>query len=263
MLRLVLILVIVCAVWSTVARGDVTTTSTSVAQQQQIQTQATSSGVYGSGNSGITFKDSFNGAPPIRHLPNASGITYTGMAPQMFSRPSQDKGSKFISSNNMIGIMGAWSVNDLADEDFDVKDVEIDVTTVGISKLSTQEQEAIEVIDFAVQGSETQIVWKKNNANVVAIGTIQAEDVEINSAELFMALAVKAKLRGATRVVLMGEGVKIDLTSFGWGLGFSYNMASVDSDANGKGSVGAGGTGISGGKAGYTKMPYLTFAMLQ
>ena len=57
--------------------------------------------------------------------------------------------------------------------------------------------------------------------------------------------------------------IKIELESSGWGIGFSYNYASVNSDAYGQGSVGAGGTGISGGSASYKKMPYLTFAFMQ
>lgn len=245
----------------------VETTSTAVAQQQQGQVQVSHGGgggsVNNSGNSGVTFKDSFNGAKPIRYLPTPSDITYTGMAPQMFSRPSTDKGPNFISANNLIGMMGAWYVEDLADDDFTLKDAKIDITKVRGSSLSQMERDSIERIDFAVQGSETQQVWKTNERRVVAIGTIYTKEKDVNSAELFMALAIKAREHGANAVVLMGEGVTVDLSSFGWGIGFSYNMAKVNSDPDGEGSVGAGGTGISGGRASYSKMPYLTFAVLQ
>ena len=241
--------------------GTSSSSSTGFAQQEQVQVQSTASGVYNSGNSGVSFKDSFNGAEPIRYLPNASGITYTGMAPQMFSRPSDDNGANFIRANNMIGMIDAWSVDDLADEDFEVSDVEIDITTVGKTPLTEDQIKDTKVIHFAIQGSETQLVWKENR-KVIAMGGMQAGDKAINSVELFMTLAVKAKQLGATAVVIMGEGVKINLKSFGWGVGFSYNMAKVDSDPSGTGSVGAGGTGFSGGTAGYTKMPYLTFSFL-
>ena len=253
------------------------TTAIAVSQQQQGQQQfqgidgsgnssignSGNSSIVDSGNSAVTFKDSFNGAKPIRYLPIPTEVSYTGLAPQMFSQPEKDRGAQFIAANNLIGLMGAWSVNELEDTDFDMGDVDIDITEVGKTDLTPEQIAEIDRIEFAVQGSETQKVWKTIDRKVLAIGTIYTDDEEVNSAELFMALAVKAKERGARGVVLLGEGVKIELTSSGWGLGLSYNMATVDSDYNGRGSVGAGGTGVSGGKAGYIKMPYLTFSFLR
>jgi hypothetical protein len=222
--------------------------------QKQIQDQ--SQILANSGNSAVSFENSFNSSSPIRYLPLATDITYTGMAPQMFSRPSQDKGENFISAQNIISLMGAWSVSELSDEDLDLSDIEIDITNVGM--MADRSDVYVESVNFSIQGSD--VAKSLKSSKVIAIGTVKCESEDINSVELFMALALKARDCGASNVILIGEGVKIKLESFGWGIGFSYNYAGVTSDAYGTGQVGAGGTGVSGGSASYHKLPYLMFA---
>ena len=75
-----------------------------------------------------------------------------------------------------------------------------------------------------------------------------------------MAIAIgkEAKSLGATRVIFLTEGSSKELKSSGWGIGFSYNYASVGSKASDNGSVGSGGTGYSQGTAKYNNLIYLT-----
>jgi len=239
-----------------------TSNSGSYAQQGQGQVQGQTQNQVASGN--VAFNNSFNGSQPIRYLPVASNVQYSGLKPQMFARPQTDKGENFISANSLIALMGAWNVNEMEDLDLDMDDITVDITTVG--KLSESERvvyDDITVVNFMIQGSDTEKALKASGKKALAIGTIKCDSDDVNSAELFMVLAQKAREFGATNVVLIGEGVKLELESDGWGIGLSYNYAGVNSDASGYGQVGAGGTGISGGSANYHKMPYLMFAFKQ
>ena len=242
--------------------------STSIAHQAQGQGQGQSQSqnqaniLANSGNSAVAFNNSFNGSKPIRYLPVASDVQYMGLSPQMFSRPQQDKGDEFISAKNLVSLMGAWKVSEISDEDFDEDDVTLDITTFTASDSSVEDISAdgdSDTVTFSLQG--TTKANALNSAPTLAIGTIKSTSEDVNTPELFMVLAKKAKELGASNIVLIGEGVKVELASNGWGIGFSYNYAGVNSDGHGQGQVGAGGTGISGGKASYSKMPYLMFAL--
>jgi hypothetical protein len=239
--------------------GDTTSDALAQQEQGQAQGQGQSQNQVASGN--VAFSNSFNGSKPIRYLPSASSVQYSGLKPQMFSRPQADKGENFISANSLITLMGAWNVNEMYDEDLDMDDIRVDITTVGVvdedERLMADD---ITVVNFMIQGSDEEKTLKNTGSKALAIGTIKCDSDDINSAELFMILAQKAREYGATNVILIGEGVKLELESDGWGIGLSYNYAGVSSDASGYGQVGAGGTGISGGSASYHKMPYLMFA---
>ena len=79
-----------------------------------------------------------------------------------------------------------------------------------------------------------------------------------NSASLAIAIGKKAQALGCNTVIFLTEGSSKQIESSGWGIGLSYNYASVGSNASDNGSVGAGGTGYSQGKAGYKDLIYLT-----
>ena len=66
---------------------------------------------------------------------------------------------------------------------------------------------------------------------------------------------------GANTVWITGEGAMNVVKSFGWGLGLSFTQAYV-SDNNQNSSSGTGGTGISGGEAGYRAKPWLQIQLL-
>jgi hypothetical protein len=228
--------------------------------QGQGQSQTFSPTMENVGNSAVVFQDSFNGAKPIRYTPVASDIQYQGLSPQMFARPEPDKGENFIAAKTLVELMGAWKISEINDEDIDESEIFVDMTMVGKAEANDQGDDN-DVVTFALKGSpESKSI--RSAHKTIALGTIKCDEDDINSAELFMVLAKKAYAVGAHNVILLSEGIKIELESSGWGVGFSYNYASVNSDLYGQGSVGAGGTGISGGSASYKKMPYLTFALL-
>jgi len=235
----------------------------SYAQQGQGQGQGQSQNqiMKNSGNSAVVFENSFNGSKPIRYLPVSPEVNYQGLNPSMFSRPQPDKGENFIPAKTLIDLMNAWAVSEINDEDIDESEIEMDITMVG--KPSPDAFAEGDVVKFELKGSPEAKALRDGGSKPIAIGTIKCTEDDINTAELFMTLVKKAKSIGATNIILLSEGVKIELESSGWGLGFSYNYASVNSDLYGQGSVGAGGTGISGGSASYKKMPYLTFAFMQ
>ncbi|RLA58070.1 MAG: hypothetical protein DRQ78_12730 [Epsilonproteobacteria bacterium] len=249
----------VCSVLLCAGVSFADTSTESIAQQDQAQNQGQAQNQIASGN--VAFSNSFNGSAPIRYLPSASSVNYSGLKPQMFARPDVDKGENFISANSLITLMGAWNVDAMSDEDLDEDDIQIDITTVGV--LDENERlmaDDIVEVTFMIQGSAEEKALKTAGTKALAIGTIKCDTDDINSAELFMVLAKIAREFGATNVILIGEGVKLELESDGWGIGLSYNYAGVTSASTGYGQVGAGGTGISGGSASYHKMPYLMFA---
>jgi hypothetical protein len=241
-----------------------TSNSESNAQQDQGQgqSQGQSQVLSNSGNSAVVFKDSFNGSKPIRYLPVAPEVNYQGLQPSMFSRPQPDKGENFIPAKTLVDLMNSWSVNKIHDDDIDTDEIILDITTVGDPNPDTFNSDN-NIIKFELNGTPQSKALKDAGSKPIAIGTIKSTEDDINTVELFMTLVKKAKEIGATNVILLSEGIKVELESSGWGLGFSYNYASVNSDLHGQGSVGAGGTGISGGSASYKKMPYLTFAFMQ
>jgi hypothetical protein len=234
----------------------------SYSNQKQVQTTSSSSAVENSGNSAVMFQNSFNGSKPIRYLPVAPEVNYQALQPSMFSRPQPDKGENFIPAKTLIDLMNAWAVDQIADEDIDTDEIVLDITTVGKPNPNAFDENDA-TVKFELNGTPQAKAVKDAGSKPIAIGTIKSTEDDINTAELFMTLVKKAREIGATNIILLSEGIKIELESSGWGLGFSYNYASVNSDLYGQGSVGAGGTGISGGSASYKKMPYLTFAFMQ
>jgi hypothetical protein len=231
-------------------------------RQGQAQTTSSTSAVENSGNSAVAFNNSFNGSKPIRYLPVSPEVNYQGLQPSMFSRPQPDKGENFIPAKTLIDLMNAWAVDNISDDDIDTDEIILDITTVGEGNPDAFDTDDA-TIKFELNGTPQAKAVKDAGSKPIAIGTIKSTEDDINTAELFMTLVKKAREVGATNVILLSEGIKVELESSGWGIGFSYNYASVNSDLYGQGSVGAGGTGISGGSASYKKMPYLTFAFMQ
>lgn len=229
--------------------------------QGQGQSQGQSQMIKDSGNSAVVFQDSFNGSKPIRYLPTTPDIHYQGLNPSMFSRPQPDKGENFISAKTLVDLMNAWAVSEINDDDIDESEIDIDITMVG--KPNSDAFADNDIVKFELKGSPEAKALRNSGSKPIAIGTIKCTEDDINSVELFLTLVKKAKEIGSTNIILLSEGIKVELESSGWGIGFSYNYASVNSDDYGQGSVGAGGTGISGGSASYKKMPYLTFAFMQ
>jgi len=228
--------------------------SSAVAQQGQgqSQNQATMSAatVSQSGNSAVSFTDSFNGSEPIRSLPLPSGVTVdTRGGPAMFSRPEADKGPNFISAVDLIALLN----NAVADQ----MEYDEGALKIGVQMLNEEggsDANAEKPLHFSLIGNHGVYI---QGFKPVAILTLEAED-EVNSAVLAAGLAHKAKDLGCSEITFIREGVVRELTSTGYGIGLSYNYATVGSGMSGHGGVGAGGTGWSHGSARYLSYPYMT-----
>jgi hypothetical protein len=166
----------------------------------------------------------------------------------MFSRPEQDKGPNFISAVDLIGLLNNAVVGDM---EFDEGSMKIGVQNLNEPEVSSDEGKPVH---FSLVGNHG--VYREG-FKPIAILTIEAED-EVNSAVLAAGLSHKAKELGCSEITFIREGVVRELTSTGYGIGLSYNYATVASGANGFGGVGAGGTGWSHGTAKYLSFPYMT-----
>ncbi len=86
--------------------------------------------------------------------------------------------------------------------------------------------------------------------------TVKATSDGTVSPEIMAEAMLAARDLGADTVHVTSEGVERVLKAFGWGIGFSYTKATMNSSET-AGGVAAGGTGISGGTAGYKDRPWL------
>ncbi len=98
---------------------------------------------------------------------------------------------------------------------------------------------------------------------VVGYYNIWSKSVNRDSLDVFFnALEEMMNVEGGANTVwLTGEGAMSIVKSFGWGIGLNYTQAFVTADNKQSGS-GTGGTGISGGEAGYRAKPWMQFQLL-
>ena len=221
--------------------------------QGQSQSQAAYSGVANSGNSAVVFENAFNGSQPIRSLPLPSAVNVDMRGgPAMFARPEPDKGANFISARDLVQILNAVKIGNA---EYDDEEIEANVQMLNNEAQPATDSEAS--VKFSLVGNGG--VYPAG-FHPIAICTFKAEG-PVTSATIAAALAHKARTLGATKIVFIREGVHRKLESTGYGIGLSYNYATVGSGQSGFGGVGAGGTGWSHGSAEYLSMPYLTAAI--
>ena len=207
----------------------------------------------------VSISGSFNGAAPIRYLPVPSAIPYENYQGQIFGGPDyNDKGPNFISMRQLVAALNL---------------VDMDVEVEGAKHIRIRTQMMM-VPPEPVEGAESDIeeedvpaiVFEINDGEAVnggfkpvAVMSVAMEKPDkSNSASLAIAIGKKAQALGASRVIFLTEGSSKKIYSSGWGIGLSYNYATVGSDRSDNGSVGAGGTGYSQGSAGYKNLVYLT-----
>lgn len=239
------------------------------AQQVQNQTQGQSTDLQNIGNSAVSFNGSFNGSDPIRNLPIPQAAAYdTRGGPALFGRPNyNDGGPNFMSMNELVGVLNNIDLDTatIADEG----DIEVvaqmlnalrdDDATMGTAASSPGQGGVDEKIKFMLNLNKADVMKDRVNFRPMAIVTLKANDNNtMNSATLAVKLAIFAKKIKANKIILVNEGVVKRLSSFGVGIGFASNYASVGSDGNDVGSTGAGGTGWSWGESEFFSLPYLT-----
>ena len=235
------------------------------AAQGQDQVQAQTNTLSNVGNSAVLFENSFNGEA-IRGtpLPSAVEVTTRG-GPAMFGRPDyENPGPNFMSMNNLVSALNAIDLDKVAPND--ESDIEMIAQAFAVATADdvAKSRKAGSRIKFMLNSDVdvTRTVAAMNGGasfQPLAVVTLKADDNDtMNSASLAIKLAKYARSIGADKIVLVQEGVVKRLSSWGIGLGLSYNYASVGSDASDHGSVGAGGTGWSMGEGEYFSLPYLT-----
>ena len=243
--------------------GTQTATTSAIADQGQVQNQSTSSSggsVSDSGN--VRISGSFNGAAPIRYLPVPSAIPMENYQPAIFGNVDySDKGPNFISMRQLVAAMNLVDLNVKVEG---AKKIRILTQMMGVAKKpekpgptpkSSKEKREKAKIKFEINDGEAV------NHGFMPIATLSVETKtadKSNSASLAIAIGKEAQRLGASRVIFLTEGSSKEMRSSGWGIGLSYNYATVDSKPSGAGSVGSGGTGYSQGKAGYKNLIYLT-----
>lgn len=239
--------------------GTMTATTTAQQAQQQGQTAISGGGsVSNSGNSAVKFNNSFNGAQPIRYLPVPAALPIENYQPAIFGRADYaDKGPDFVSMRQLVHAMNLVEIGEVDVEG--AKQIRITAQMMRKKKETKQPKDAKPSkplpVKFEINDGEAV------NNGFVPIATLTVETKKpdkSNSASLAIAIGKKAQELGATNVVFLTEGSSKQLQSSGWGIGFSYNYAQVNSDPSGNGSVGSGGFGYSQGKAGYRNLIYLT-----
>jgi len=101
-------------------------------------------------------------------------------------------------------------------------------------------------------------------AKVTLVGyiTVKATSNGTVSAEVMAEAMLAARALGADTVHATAEGVERVMQAFGWGVGFSYTKATMNGSET-AGGVAAGGTGISGGTAGYKDRPWIQLFALR
>lgn len=235
----------------------VTTQATAQQGQQQGQTSISGGGsVANSGNATVGFNNSFN-SKNIRYLPVPSAVPMENYQATIFGRADyQDKGPDFVSMRQLVAAMN------LVDLDAEVTGGKtIRVITQMLQPLPAGHPKKKDksgkkpVVKFEINDGEAV----NHGFKPIAVLTVQTKKPDkANSASLALQIGKLARHMKASRVIFLTEGSSKKIYSSGWGIGLSYNYASVGSNASDNGSVGAGGTGYSQGSAGYRDLVYLS-----
>ena len=124
----------------------------------------------------------------------------------------------------------------------------------------------VDKVDDKDKAESMKVLLKKpgKDLEVELLGyiTVKATSKGTVSMEILAEAALAARELGADVIHVTAEGVDRELRAFGWGVGLSYTRASI-SDSESSGGVASGGTGISGGSAGYADLPWFQIFALK
>jgi len=111
-----------------------------------------------------------------------------------------------------------------------------------------------------------RLVKPEGNFAPVGFITIQSKTSKRDSVDVFFAALMTAlNTLEVEEVLLVGEGARNVLDTWGAGIGFQYTQAFLNDGNNSgdaSGGSGTGGTGISWGEAGYVAKPYMQLILL-
>jgi hypothetical protein len=251
-----MIVIFICT--NAYAASVTNSTATAYQAQSQDQSQDQSQNITDSGNASVSFSNAFNGSDPIRYLPTAASVTVdTSGGPSLFGRPNYtDYGPNFMSMRDALPIFNSADLEHARPTDVG----EINMVTQLLMSDSSANDLAVHSMDTKVNFSLLDKDKKYGeDFHAIAVVTLKADDGDtLNSLSLAVALANKARELGGDKIVFVREGVFKRLSSWGVGIGLASNYAQVNSDADGVGSTGTGGTGWSWGETEYISLPYLT-----
>ena len=201
-----------------------------------------------------SINNSFNSASPIRQMPitPAAPVTLRG-GPSYFSGPGMDMGKQFIPATQLAAILNMVDTTQAFIGDDENDDIQAHVVIF-------QKTEAdCKCVKFEVISKDT----KYNPNEPLAVGSVSTDEEEVSSATLAAKLCQIAHEVGASRVVILREGITAKLYSSGWGVGLSNSISVVNASPTGIGGFATSGTGYSSGSAYYIKLPYMSVAFLK
>jgi hypothetical protein len=177
------------------------------------------------------------------------GIRYP-MGPNYFAPPAANPGPNFIPAKKLHLLGNSWRV----------------VVQKNIAE--SKRAEIVNFVDLRLRKEGEEIVMydriktytsmPKGKMEKLGFGSVAAKSKKVTSMDMLAEAILAAHEVGGNGVVLLSEGIRDELQTFGWGIGLTWTSANV-SRSQETGSVGVGGTGISGGSAGYTKLPWIQF----
>lgn len=117
-------------------------------------------------------------------------------------------------------------------------------------------------IDGETPGGCTVLLQKPGNAQLVGFMTVAVKGNAVSVQALAEAMK-KAMKMGGDLIHVTAEGANRKLEASGWGIGLNMTHATMNGGGEGTSNVSSGGTGISGGSAGYEDKPWLQLFVLR
>lgn len=189
------------------------------------------------------IKNSFNTRTfrPYRILPQPNDVIPTP-TPQLFHQPSKDTGPLFVGAQRLVDLMNAADITNVDDDD--VRVLVQPIRYIGSA-------DPVDAVHF-------EIVKRDTKFDPVAFISVSTDDW-VSSVTLAAILKQKAREMGASRVILIKEGVQnvMVASSKSLGLNPSISIAGGIGTGSGLGGITASGMGIASAKAMYLKGPFL------
>ena len=221
--------------------NDVDNTNTSSNDQSQLQ-------VGGSPSATITT----HGSEIPRSFPVPGSTNYPGY-PQYFGQSTEDY--NFQKAGVMLLFKKVWTR------------AELEAMVGGRIKVNSKSLVPLKEKKERLPEDTIEIIIKRPQYPVQQVGLIYvtSKNVDSTSMEVLSKAALSALDMGAKTLFLTAEGYSRVIKAFGWGIGLNYTQAWIQKASNNQnnGGVGSGGTGISGGEAGYRSKPWIQMFALK
>ena len=187
-----------------------------------------------------------------RSFPVPGDVNYPGY-PQYFGQPTED--FNFQKAGVMLLFKKVWTR------------AELEAMAGGRIKLVSKSLVPLKDKDSKKAEDTIEIIIKRPQYPVQQVGIIyvSSKNVTTTSMEVLATAALSALDMGAKTLFLTAEGYSRVIKAFGWGVGFSYSQAWIETAKNNQnsGGIGTGGFGFSGGEAGYKSKPWLQMFALK